>query len=259
MQKIDKVNYTNQLKESVGLSKDSKKGDVHYFDDGKIQRWYVIEESASKDVLAFADSPEEISAKLSSVTISNKKDLDVVLKYRQANKVQESSDKDRLFYLDTLYGVKEHSLRKTLKENKQVPFLEKSYQEVIAELDAYPTAPAQTPAQSPLPGQQPGTPVNGAMGGNIIGAAGNEMDFILSDLFDDVLSRIKSLRTEVYAEDDQRKLMAHYFYENLYDMREKIIAALKERIQEQMGQPQPAAATQPAAPATATPAPTPQV
>jgi hypothetical protein len=43
----------------------------------------------------------------------------------------------------------------------------------------------------------------------------------------------------VYAKDDQRKLMAHYFYENLYDMREKILVALKDRIQEQMGQSTP--------------------
>jgi len=236
MQKLDKVDYKNKLNEAVGIQKENKSGLIHYFDDGKIQRWYVIEES-TKDILAYADTPEELSSKLSAVKATNKDDLGVVLKYRQVNKIQESSTKDRLFYLDTLYGVKEHALRKTLKENKEVPFNEKTYTEVIAELDAYPTAPGPVGA---LPGQQPGTPVatQGAPSGAIIGGAGNEMDFILSDLFDDVLSRIKGLRTEVYAEDEQRKLMAHYFYENLYDMREKIITALKDRIQEQMGQPQ---------------------
>jgi hypothetical protein len=94
--------------------------------------------------------------------------------------------------------------------------------------------------------------------GPIMGAAGgNEIDFILSDLFDDVLSRVKGLRTEVYAEDDHRKLMAHYFYENLYDMREKIIKSLKDRIAEQTGQMLPG--QQPAQPVKGPQQPTPGV
>lgn len=233
MQKIDSVDYKNKLNESVGLDKQTKIGTAHYFDDGKIQRWYVLDESTDKNILAYVDTPEELLLK-SSLTISNINDVNKVISYRKIKNVTESKVSDRLFYLDTLYGSNNNKLRAKLKESNQLPASEKSYAEIIAELDAYPSAPAPAPSQ---PEGVSKVPVQGSPSGDITNAVGGEIDFILSDMFDDVLSRVKGLRTEVYAEDAHKQLMAHYFYENLYDMREKIIKALKDRISEQLGQP----------------------
>lgn len=243
MQNVDKINYKNKLKESVGLTPETKKAEIHYFDNNKIQRWYVIEESAEKNILAYAQTPEELSNKLSSLKISNIDDFNTILKYNSLNKINESKTNDRLFYLDTLYGPKNNSLRGILKENAQLPTEEKTYEQLMQELDAYPGAPAPYPAST----DKPTVATQGAPSGTVIPGMGNEIDFVLSDMFDDVLSRVKGIRGG-YEEKPDLKHMAHCFYEHLYDMREKILQTIKERIQEQQGMPaQPQQPSQPQA------------
>lgn len=233
MQKTDKLDYKNTLNESVGLSKDSKNGSIHYFDDNKIQRWYVFEESDKKDILACAKTPEELQSKLSSIKVSNIDSFNKILKYRSTKAITESAVTDRLFYLDTLYGNNNNKLRGILKENNQLPVQEKTYEQIIQELDAYPTQPAPYP-------QEGGTAVatQGAPSGEVTGVVGNEMDFVLSDIFDEVLSKIKELRAG--CQDSNKAHLYHHTYENMFETRKKWIESIKKRLEETaMGGQQP--------------------
>jgi hypothetical protein len=220
MQNIDKLNYKNQLKESVGIAPEKKVGNVHYFDNNKIQRWYIIEEG-TQDIAAYSDSPEELFNKISSYEISNINDLNTIIKYRKLKTINESAVEDRLFYLDTLYGQNNNTLRKTLTES-QLPVEERSYEQIMSELDAYPTQPG------PAPVAQVGT--QGAPAGDITGAMGSEIDFVLSDIFDEVLSKIKELRSG--CEDPKRAHLYHHTYENMFETRKKWIETIKKRLEE---------------------------
>ena len=230
MQKLDKVNYQNQLKESVGLSKETKKAAVHYFDDNKIQRWYVIEESEAKDILAYGTSPEDLASKFGSVTISNIEDFNKVLKYRQVKKIQESAVEDRLFYMDALYGAKNNVLRKKLTES-QVPFKEKTFNEVISELDAYPGSPAPYPqgGTAPTTGATTVT-TQGAPAGNIVGGMNPEMEFEfqLSNIFDKIIQQIKQIHGA--CEDPNEKYLMHLACENMYETYPKWRDVMKKRL-----------------------------
>jgi hypothetical protein len=234
MQKIDKIDYKNKLNESVGLSKETKTGTIHYFDDNKIQRWYVIEESDKRDILAYAKSAEELSTKLGSINVSNVEGFQKILKYNSAKKITESAVTDRLFYLDTLYGVKNNKLRGVLKESNQLPTAEKTYEQIMQELDAYPAQPA------PYPQGAEGAAVatQGAPSGEITGAMGSEMDFVLSDIFDEVLAKIKELRAG--CQDANKAHLYHHTYENMFETRKKWIESIKKRLEETaMGGQQP--------------------
>ena len=237
MQKIDKVNYKNALSEKVGVSKDTKKGSVHYFDNDKIQRWYVIEEVEPKQILGYASTPEELNEKISSVNVTNKEDFEKVLKYRQVNKITESKEKDRLFYMDNLYGAKNHTLRESFKAGNKTITEDKTYEQIISELDAYPTQPG--PAPAPAQATSTGAPVATQTGGapaapNPAIAPGfgmvDENDIMLSDIFDQILGAIKGLRNS--SEDQHTKHLFHHVSECMYDTREKWIKTIKDKLME---------------------------
>ena len=240
MQKIDKVNYKNALSEKVGVSKDTKKGSVHYFDNDKIQRWYVIEEKEPKEILGYASTPEELNEKISSVNLTNQEDFQKVLKYRQVNKITESKEKDRLFYMDNLYGAKNHTLRESFKAGNKTITEDKTYEQIISELDAYPTQPS--PAPAPAQALQTGAPVATQTGGapSPVPAPGagmiDENDIMLSDMFDEILDAIKGIRAKFgkksQTPDPKLEQLWHHVSECLYDSREKWIKTIKERLME---------------------------
>jgi hypothetical protein len=233
MQITDKLDYQNRLNKAVGLSENKKKGSIIYFDDNKIKRWYVIEESANKDILAFAKTAEELSTKLNSIEVTNMEDFNKILKYNSVKKIQESSTADRLFYTDTICGVKNNKLRGILTENQQLPPSEQTYDQIMAELDAYPGQPEPYPTQgassSPEPTQTSAV-MQGSPAGQITGALGNEMDFVLSDIFDEVLSKIKELRAG--CQDQNKANLYHHTYENMFETRKKWIESIKKRLEE---------------------------
>jgi len=236
MQKNDKVNYQNKLKESVGMEKEVKTATIHYFDDNKIQRWYAFEENATKDILAYGSSPIELAEKIANINIKNIEDFNKVVKYCQSKNLKESAVDDRLFYMDAIYGVKNNTLRAKLTES-QIPFAQKSYEEIIKELDAYPTSPAPAPGTQ-LPGQQPGTPVGGAPvaatqgapSGDIIGGLSPEMDFEfkLSNIFDKIVQQIKQIHSG--CEDQNEKYLMHMACENMYETYPKWRDIMKKRL-----------------------------
>jgi hypothetical protein len=239
MQNIDKIKYKNKLKESIGISPETHNATVHYYDNGKTEtKWFLVSEK--QDILGSSASIVELLDNVSNVNLVNENEVLKVLDYIKSKKenLNESTLSDRLFFADSIYGVNNHNLRVIFKESNITPATEKSFDEVLSELESYPTSPEAYPQ---------GINLQPKPNGQVTNFDGNEIDFILTDLFDDVLSSVKGLRTNQYAEDRQKAYLAHLCYEALLDGREKMIKMLKEKIAEQ-NQPQQPTTEQPAQP-----------
>lgn len=229
MQHIEKIKYMNKLKESIGISQDIHNAFIKYADDGKKDsKWFLVSEN--NDILGTSSNLIELLENTSNINLINEKEVLKVIEYIKDKNVSlnETSLSDRLFFADTISGTNNHNLRLIFKESNNVPVTEKSFEEVLSELESYPTSPEPYPSDSKI---------SNNTNGQVTNFSGNEFDFVLTDLFDDVLSSVKGLRTTQYAEDKQKAYLAHLCYEALLDGREKMIKMLKEKIAEQ-NQPQ---------------------
>lgn len=226
MQGYERDNYRKHLTEKLLTESEGKKLTVHFHNEKN--RWAILDED--KTVYGLFNSPEEIVEQVQTGVINNGDELGKILSYRK--KVGKStSAKDRLFYMDTLYGKEGHKLRESLAASGQLPGSEMTFDEVMNMLDDGSELPGAMDPNSDL-----------AQGKNVkplTEMCEEEIREMCEGCYESMMMEMKKLVSACQYESVERKVY-HEMYENMWENRKKTLEMVMGKLAEMAGPVTPA-------------------
>jgi len=226
MQRYERDNYRKQLTQKLLKESEGKELTVHFHHEKN--RWAILDES--KNVYGLFANPEEIVEKVEAGIISNGDELGKILAYRK--KFGESKDaKSCLFYMDTIYGKKGHTLRESLAQAGELPGSEMSFDEVMGMLDDNSELPNAIDPNSDM-----------AQGKNVKPLqemCEDEIYEVCESCYESMMMEMKKLVSSCQYETVERKVY-HEMYESMWESRKKTVQMVLGKLQEMGGPETPA-------------------